>query len=714
MALFLLLIGFVSILGQVALLRELSVAAFGVELIYILAIGVWLAGTAMGAAIGRKHDLPSRDRIRAFFLLVSILVPLDVAFIRAMRAIFSDVPGAYLPFGIQMLAMAIALLPIGVLLGLLFQWAARRAAAHGRTLAFAYAVESAGGCVGGLAATLFLTWGIQNFATAMVCALVAAFAVFLGGGVRSTALRAAGISLAGLLLLGLWKAGPIDQRLASINHPSLAATRDTPYGRATVTMTENQVAVFENDALSYESGGTAAEEFAHLSLLQHPRPATVLILGGGFEGLVREVLRHNPSRIDYVELNGPMLELILPHMSEENRSSLEAEDVNVHVADPRRFLRDAGRYDLILIGMPEPASGAANRFYTEEFFAQCLGHLGRDGIIAMRLPSSENLWSPSLLNRTAGVTRALRSSFSDVVVLPGTTNIVLASRSPLIRDPAVLSDRLAVRAIGARLVTSDYIRYLYTNDRFAEIALALSETSVPINSDLRPICYHYTLTLWLSAFYPTLERFADPSATGSSWVWVTAGLVALATVGGFIAARRRSVARRALLVAVAGFSGMVLESVFILTYQVTQGVLYKDIGLLLTLFMAGLGLGAFALDRLATKADVGRGVGWGLIAGLAAVAIPPALALHTESAISFPVTAGLLFGSGALVAGLFAYASLKDRPDQRRMVSPLYAADLVGGCVGSLVGALFLIPVAGFAGAAIVVCGLAVVALMLA
>ncbi len=39
------------------------------------------------------------------------------------------------------------------------------------------------------------------------------------------------------------------------------------------------------------------------------------------------------------------------------------------MADPRRFLREIGaRYDLILIGMPEPSSGQANRFYTREFF----------------------------------------------------------------------------------------------------------------------------------------------------------------------------------------------------------------------------------------------------------------------------------------------------------------------------------------------------------
>jgi len=41
---YLFFIGFVSILGQVALLRELSVAFYGVELIYTLALGVCSGG----------------------------------------------------------------------------------------------------------------------------------------------------------------------------------------------------------------------------------------------------------------------------------------------------------------------------------------------------------------------------------------------------------------------------------------------------------------------------------------------------------------------------------------------------------------------------------------------------------------------------------------------------------------------------------------------
>ena len=52
MMVLLLVLGAVSLLGQVVLLRELTVAFFGSELITILGLGLWLAGSGGGALAG--------------------------------------------------------------------------------------------------------------------------------------------------------------------------------------------------------------------------------------------------------------------------------------------------------------------------------------------------------------------------------------------------------------------------------------------------------------------------------------------------------------------------------------------------------------------------------------------------------------------------------------------------------------------------------------
>ena len=154
MILWLVAIGVISILGQVVLLRELNVAFYGSELVYVLALGVWLLWTAVGAAAGRRAHVPSERRVRLLLLAAAWVLPLAVVLSRGLRILFGGVPGAYLPFPRQLAGMALALLPVSLMMGLLFQWAAKRYVGERRTLAAAYAIESVGALIGGMLATL--------------------------------------------------------------------------------------------------------------------------------------------------------------------------------------------------------------------------------------------------------------------------------------------------------------------------------------------------------------------------------------------------------------------------------------------------------------------------------------------------------------------------------------------------------------------------------
>ena len=94
MIIYLLAIGLISILGQVVLLRELNVSFYGIELIYLLALGIWLFWTAVGAVVGRRNRFPSIKHIAALFIIFGIAIPLDIVFIRSSRLIFGGIPGA--------------------------------------------------------------------------------------------------------------------------------------------------------------------------------------------------------------------------------------------------------------------------------------------------------------------------------------------------------------------------------------------------------------------------------------------------------------------------------------------------------------------------------------------------------------------------------------------------------------------------------------------
>jgi len=698
-------LGLISILGQVTLLRELAVAFYGVELIYLLAMGVWLLWTGSGALLRGRSD-PSLIQTGRFFLIFAVLLPVTIAFIRSLRLWLAAAPGAYLPFTAQLLAIFLSLFPVGLLLGLLFQWCARGYLASCGTLASAYAIESAGGMAGGMLSTLCLRAGIQNLTIGLFCSLLSLIALCVLTRKSGNRRIRLGMPLAAAVLLAALGVAPqLDRFMTSWNHPSLLVTRDSPYGRVTLSRLAGQISMFENDALAFETESTQAEEFVYLAALQHPAPREVLILGGGIEGLVRKVLQQAPHRVDYVELNPIIPNFILPLLPSALKEDFQDPRVTVTIADPRTYLQGSQAYDLILVGMPEPMSGQTNRFYTREFFQQCAGRLKPGGLLAFRLRTSENFWTPPVRLRIASIYLALKGVFRSIIVLPGTINTLAGSDTELPSDPAELGRRFVSRNLTADLVSPAYIRYLYTNDRFTEIQRTLASTVVPTNTDSHPICYQYTLLIWLSKFFPHLavldvSSFAALFETGKAlWhpAWLAVPLL-------FWIVRRWALCRSSLLTGVAGFVGMVLETVLLLRFQARNGALFEDLGFLLTAFMAGLAAGAAIMSRLSrSHLDSVR---FKRLAGAIVIGafLLQSLWLGKES----PAETGGLFGSAAmlfltgfLVSGIFSVASFQSPSDGSlatgRLIGPLYAADLAGGSLGSLLSSLLLVPFAGLA-----------------
>ena len=710
--------GLISLAGQIVLLRELNVAFYGVELVMLVALGLWLLLAALGTLLGRRGTAASPGQAARLLLYFSLLLPLGCVFIRGSRILLGGVPGAYLAIGLQAASLALALLPTALLSGLLFRSAADAYLQGGRTLAGAYGIESLGALAGGILATLATRFGIQNFPLALACGLLSAAAALLAFR-GHWPLRLASLASAFLMAMLLGQAAPLDRAMTRWSHPGLLASRDSPSGRISVVARAGQVSVFVNDALAFETEGAEAERLAHLAALQHPAPRRILLVGGGIGGTLRELLRHHPARIDWIELDRLAVALTRPHLPEGIQASLNHPAVHLIVADPRRLLKRSGSlYDLILVGMPEPSSGQTNRFYTTEFFRECAARLAPGGIVALGLPAAENFWSPQLLRRMASVCRALASVLPETLILPGESVVITASRTPLPSSPERLEERLRERGIATRLVTAPYIRYLFTNDRRAALEERLRKTDVAANTDARPVCYPYAVAGWLSRFFPKLALADLPLFGRARPDWGRAPwTIALGAALLLIAGRLHAPLRRWLLVALAGLTGVVLEALIILVYQAKEGALYEEIGLLLAAFMAGLALGAGLVRRAARTAGAGQGParrwGVGLIAGFALTGAAILWGMDRDATGGLMPAAALLAADGFAVAGLLAYAGLRGISDQRKVVVPLYSADLIGGCLGSLLGSLLLVPLLGLGGTSLAMILLAALLLIL-
>ncbi|MDD5167797.1 MAG: hypothetical protein PHN75_03190 [Syntrophales bacterium] len=699
-AILLFAVGLISILGQVILLRELNVAFFGTELIIIFSLGLWLFWTAIGALLQKYAGVPSPIKIALSLAALGLLIFADVAFIRGSRILFGGIPGAYLPFPRQLLVAALALFPVSFLTGLLFSWSAKlfiSESTFNRTLFEAYALESAGGLLGGLLPTLFLHWGIQNLQSAVLCFILSLPTLFLPAVRPSGRWMIRGYAPAFFLILcslaWTWPFGTLDTAMTRWNHPHVLASKDTPYGRITLTGLSGQISLFENDALYFETEGTDAEAFVHPALLQHPGPKHILVLGGGAEGLVEESLHHRPERIDYVELNPEMLKIVLPYMPGSIRESLYDPRVRIIFADPRQYLNNSVFYDVILVGMPEPVSGETNRFYSREFFRQCAMRLNPQGILCLRLKAAENFWTPPMALRIGSIYQALRTVFPECVLLPGPSNVITASSSALPVSPETPIERWNDRKIKSSLINAPYLFYIYENDRFLDFNNRLEKTEASSNTDIRPVCYRFSILVWLAKFFPDLNTFAfhDPFRSGETKDRLPFVILFATFLIIFSLSRYFPTVRRSILMAAAGFVGMVLEMVLLLHYQIKNGVLYQDIGVLLTSFMAGLTLGAMIFHRRKPN----QAWGFGLVIGFFILTVIVYHTITLDRSFGLIPTMALLCCDALFVSAVFAFSSIYEIADQSAIVSSLYAADLFGGCLGALVSGLLLIPFFG-------------------
>jgi spermidine synthase len=688
------------------------------------ALGVGLSGHRASCSQGAEDRVPvqealgvgpsghwvscsqkTRERILAGGLVALGLLPaLQMLLVRAARGLLHVPPGALVEFGPMAGVILLSVAPVCLLAGALFPPLARRLAETGRPAGEAYLWECAGAAAGGALFSFVLIRYLDPFQIAALILIVDLAAALSFANLQLANLRLANLRLthlplahlplallplALLLLVLLPLASFIHRATLRWQWSDLAFAADSPYGRIVIQARDSQRVFYENGLLMFETQGTAPEEVVHPPLLAHPAPRDVLLIGGAAAGNLREALRHPVAHVTVVESDPLLLRAARLHLPPDEAAVLDDPRVTVVLADGRRFVQTARRtFDVVILDLPEPSTGALNRFYTEEFFREVRAVLNPGGILALGLPAAENYWSPELARRNGSIYHTLRAVFPHVLALPGDTTYFLASTDPLDADPDLWGRRLAERGIPTRWVTASYIRYLFTTDRFAQVREALEATAgVRLNRDLTPICYYYDLALWLSRFTPRLRGFFERTdLLRLNWV-----ALALAVPVGLARVRRRWAVPIA--VGSAGLAGMMLEVVILLAFQVRHGSLYAQVSLIVAAYMVGMVLGSRWGASRPWAAPTARRALLALMGALVVgAAVLPFLLGRPLPAAVFPLLAVLGGGWGGAV---FPLALQAERGDVGRAAGRLYGADLAGGCLGALLGGAFFIPLLG-------------------
>ncbi len=129
------------------------------------------------------------------------------------------------------------------------------------------------------------------------------------------------------------------------------------------------------------------EMIAHIPMMHHKNPESVLVIGGGDGGTVREVLKHKSvKKVVLAEIDGMVIDAckeFLPTIS----CGLSDPRVDIQVVDAIDFIKDKkNEYDIVLIDSTDPM-GPGEGLFTDEFYTNVKNSLKEGGIMVAQSES---------------------------------------------------------------------------------------------------------------------------------------------------------------------------------------------------------------------------------------------------------------------------------------------------------------------------------------
>jgi len=661
------LLGIISIISQVVIVRELMTAFFGNELFVGIVLGVWLLGTGFGSLLILKLSPGLKSKKLCFLseILLCLLLPILILLIRCFVGV-TLLPGEVPSFSQSLIFTFLILFPFCFLLGGLFSFGTKTWAK--KDLAFlvsrAYFFETIGFAIGGI---------LFNF-------------------------------------LFVSSAFPLPKNFNRLSlkfrYPNLVEITNSRYGNIVVTKTGNQFNFYESGTLLGPSEDREGSEyFIHTIFAFHQDPKNVLFIGGGLNGPLFEILKYKSlEKIDYIELDPKLVEIQVKYLPADLAKILENPKVNIHLLDARKYLKLAQKkYDIIILSLPNPSTALLNRFYTQECFQEAKRLLTSGGVLSFTLDVPVDYLSEEARGLIASIDKTIKSVFSHTLFLPGETSILFLSSATTLPS----KEKLVTHKVETNYFTPDYLFYLLSSQKIDQIKALLAKEEPKINTDFHPTAYFLQ-----TAFWQTTQSFKLAKIfKGTEKInWLILALSALSILF-FLKTKLSS---PILTMGIASFTLMTIEVLIIFLFQSKLGYLFSKIALIFTIILLSMGIGNLVGTKI-KAAKKGLYLFKILIILYLLIFFPTIKNLPQEPIFYllgeiigllvgtvFPLTNRVYFkasnyyssSEGAEATELRSSRQARTVIDSEK-VGVLYSADLFGAFFGAIFPSIFFIPIFG-------------------
>jgi spermidine synthase len=640
-------LGITSIVFQLVFFREFLTTVSSNELTLCLLLFNWLLLNGLGTLLGGK--LKKKTGLLPALHFLAILFPvLTLTLLRLSKNLLFT-RGAELNILPFFLYSFILLSPF-CLINSIFLPIAYEKSIQQRERMSVYIADNIGDLLGGLLFTLLFVFISDPYAIFTMTGLLNGYALYRFK--RQTLVY-------GLLVIVLFilPFTGINKRTTSYLFKGLDLERQisSKYGLIRFFKSDRDHVVMENsEIISYSDNMTLREELVHIPLVQIHRKDKILVVSGGLSGILDEVRKHHPEKIDYVELNPKLIKVGL-----ENNLIKKAGNLNLITQDGRKYIEHTKeQYNGIILSLPLPNSLGHNRFYTHEFFRAVKAILKPGGVIAFQLPAVPDYLSQEMESLFSIVKATLGKHFKEVLFFPGHHTIAVASDEKINRN---LGPLIKEMNINNRFLNEHYIQGTFTPFRFDMVNRI--HTAEKNNRDFQPSLFLAFQTLFFKEFGFKAFYLLVPLMLVLLFFLFTPG-------------------KRPFIIFTTGFSVTGAEIFLITAFEIYFGTLYFALSFLFTLFLFGLCIGFYFGEK--------QGRGKVVVTEMAII-----LFLLLSLLVTLPfakhliplIIIGIALGSGYQFAIL-----LKSRGGE---FANLFGADFLGGALGSLVMGTFLFPVLG-------------------
>jgi len=661
--------GVASVATQLLTIRELLSQFSGNEFVIALILFSWMViggmGTLSSRIVHKKFKPTARGILAWLSVALAALSPLQILIIRELRDLVF-IHGSSVGFYDTFLYIFVTIAPYSLLVGFLLPFSLFhiRDNMPGFPPAHIYIADNIGDVAGGALFSFVLVYFLTPIQAAAFVSLPLLFSLLFifSGDLKKQIALCGGILLDLVIVVACILYEP-HSLAPSEGH--LVWYKESRYGRIEIHKNADLYTLFSDGVPAFSTAYQGlAEEAVHFPMSQLEGSRKDILLISAQSGMVKQAAKHAPNSIDYVEIDPEVSRALLNHELIQKTPAL----TTIH-QDGRKYLfQTAKHYDAIILNLPEPTTFQMNRFFTDGFFSIVNRHLSSNGIFSFSVKGYDNYISEPQRKKMSSLFNTASSYFKHILLLPGENVFFLCSNRPLNPDIPALLEKKGVQ--------TDFIsRYFYGNLTTPRIHAVnnIIDPSVPINRDMSPKLITIMFSQWFETF------------SGSPfWFYMVFTVF-------FVVILFRLHAEEVVLFST-GFTTMGAEILVIFTFQIYFGYIYHQIGIIITVFLAGLLPGAWLGDRLRRNSRRVLVLTDIVLILLVGSYIPVLRCWGDQLPMLFFLVFGFLVSAAC---GCQFPTALTLRGNENRAAARIFSVDLMGAACGTIAVSAVLIPYAG-------------------